>query len=1073
MRFLLGLAFVVATSLSAADRVAVRVVDPSGERPLAEGGVACADPAGPGATVGEDGRIPVVATCKRVRCWAEGYLPGEADLSGIAVDCRVTGAARIDAPVAGLASADGMEGRLYAVGTGELAAREPLSPANAKSPAPRVVLGPVPVGRYRLDLVHKEKGWTCRADLGPLAQGAHAGPAEWRDPVLVTGKVVDGDERPVEKIAVRIWDEFPETAPPSNRAPAKVDPIGRWTCGPSAPMKGGTKADGTFTFPADPEGSILVAAGGWDDPLGLAARTFVALPGEVFLLRPERPVRLAATVVDDEDRPLACRAALTVRSAESAWLAKLLPGATLEAPCSGDGTLRLGPFLTSEWELYVRPKPGLPLRLRGAAPAPGSTEDLGVIRVPRGVAVTVDVFGGGGTVEGARVLGSGSAGLVFNVEAFTDQSGRAELSGFPEGARLRLEVSAEGYRTLTRDGLELRNAPIRVELDRAAIIEGEVVGQSGEPVPGADVFALMESGDLAARTTSGSEGTFRISDAAPGTIRLIANAQGYRRGEPVPLMVEAGDTRSGVVLPLARAKGVRGKVVDRSGAPVSGATVALVPDYGTGVVDADSSVAVAVTGAEGTFVLAADPQPRQSVVATAPGHGPAVDATPLAKADSEIVLTLAPPGSVEVRLPSDLPPTRQVTITDGRKVRRSQFAAGRTAVLFTDLAVGKGEAALPPGTRKPMDIVEGTTVVVELRDGVTVEGTVTQNGRPLPNFVIAVVSLRDGGIAMAGAVETDARGNWRRENLAPGPYLFSAVGPEGRAEKRVELPTEGTVRVDLAVTSVIVDAVVTDASSGEPVPAASLFLKPDAAECRASMSTRSFGNLFDTDIDLSVSDGGCGFGSTSADGRVRIVLSSSGRMALQAGAKRYEALDRQVDLREGVNTLSLQLEPKAGPRVRVTMRTDPPGLPGTLECVMAGGQSRHSYGGVSGTQECPFGPGPAEVIFRVDGYGIGRKDFVVPEDGDLDVTVTAVRCGQLLVGRSVDSDTRPIVRDATGVDWGTVLTRTSGAFQTVETAELGPAWLFRYLPPGVYAVEVDGSARGSVTIEAGSTATFR
>jgi protocatechuate 3,4-dioxygenase beta subunit len=1073
-RSVLLLVFLLTPSVSAqqADRIAVRVLDPAGEKPLALAGVSCADPAGPGATVGADGRIPVLAACRKVRCWADGFLPGEAEVAGPSVDCRVTAAARIEGPVRGLASADGMEARLYGPGGNALAAREPLAPPTKNEELPRVSLGPVPAGRYRIDLVRVKDGWTCRADLGPLGHGLHAVSAAWRPPRRVQGKVVDAEGLPVESIAVRIWGKYPEDPPPAQRVPSGVDPIGAWTCGPSAPLEGETSADGTFSFPADAEGPVLLAAGGWDDPLGVAAGSFPKPPEETVVLRPARPVRLVARLVDEDDRPVGCRGALTVRDRESAWLSRLLPGATLNSPCSGDGSLRLGPFLSSEWDLYVRPKPGLPLRLRGDAPEAGTTEDLGVLRVERGAAVVVDVVDrSGAPVEGARVLGSGSAGLVFNVEGFTDSSGRAELAGFPETGRLRLEVSAEGYRTATRDDLDLSVGSVRIELDRGVILEGLVEGESGEPVPGAEVFALAGSGALASRTVATPEGTFRISDAEAGRLGLIASAQGYQTGEPLAVTVEAGETRSGIVLTLERAHGLRGTVLDPSGVPKAGATVRLVRDSGS--VSLERAIAVGMTGADGKFTVAAEPGPRQSLVATAPGFGPAVEPDVLARGDSEIVLTLAPAGAVEARFPVDLPPTRWVSVRDGRGVGHSAAVAGRTSVLFSDLAAGKGAASLPPGAEKGVEIVAGRTTVVELRDGPAVEGTVSKDGRGLANYIVAVSELRDGGMASDGGVETDAAGRWRLENKKPGTYMFSAIGPEGRADKQVDLPQEGLVRVDLAVSTVLVDVLVRDRKSGGPVPNASLFLTPEGAKCMASMSRRSWGNLFEPDIDVSVSDGGCGFGSTDASGRARIFLSRPGPHAIQVGAKRYETHEGRVEIGEGSNAFSVELTPTPGPRVRVTLKSDPPGLPGTLECVAGGGQNRHSYGFVSGVQECPFEPGPAEVIFRVDGFGIGRTELVVPEDGDLEVTVTAVRCGQLLLARPQGSKGTPVVRDAAGLDWGGVLSRTSGgAIQRIETPELGAAWLLRYLPPGVYAVELDGNPRGTVVIEAGGTATI-
>jgi hypothetical protein len=1074
-RFFALIPFLLGAAASEAPRTVIRVLDPSGKTPMPGAEVACLDPAGPWVSVGADGQIPLEAPCARVRCRAEGYLAGEAAKRGSSADCRVVGAARVEGPVLGLAKAEGVEARLHAHGEAAPAVGEALVPSETPGAPPRLSIGPVAAGRYRLDLVRPSDGWTCHADLGPLGHGTVGIAAAWRAPVRVRGIVVTADGDPARGIEVGAFADAPDLRPaPERRRYTLPGTIGRWICAPGAASRTETAADGGFFLDADAASPLFLAAGGWNDPRGIAAASYAEAPTEPVILRLAKPVRLSARILDAEERPVPCHAAATVRDPESPWLVRLLPGASLDAPCRSDGTLVVGPFLSSAWDLFVRPRRGLPVRLRGDAPTPGTVEDLGTLTIPNGVSFEVVVTDpDGAPIEGARILGSGSAGLVFNVEAFTDAEGRAEVGGFPEGSRLLIEVTAEGFRTQKREALDLDRAPYRITLEPAFVVSGEVRGTSGEAVPGGWVRALDGDGRQLAQTSE--DGAFVIPDAPIGPFRLVADATGYETTKPLELDGRAGERATGVTIEVEPRPAVRGVVVDAGGAPVGGARILAVEEHGLRELDSAHVAAEAVSDALGRFLLQGGIAPGKTLVATASGHGPGVAPAPPTEVEDEIVLTLATPASLEVLLSSSLPPTRVIEILDSRGVGRSAATAGRTRLRFDDLSPGPATASLVPGAKKDVALVERQTVTVELRDGPAVEGTVTRNGVTLPRFAVVPIALAEFGVSSRGAAETDARGRWRIENLMPGTYRFVAIGPEGRAEKQVDLPVEGTVRIDLEVVSASATVAVREAKHGKPVERAFVSLEPEGVSCTSHAWVRSYGNLFATDVDFSVSDAGCAFANTGPEGLVRLDLSTTGTHRLRAGGSRYEAFETDVRIREGDQSFTVELTEKRGSRVRVAMRTDPPGLTGTLTCVRAGMQSQTSHGGVAGTGTCDDMPaGPSEVLFRVDGVGVGRTAVDVPEEGEIEIEVRVRPCGALLVARSPASNVPPVVRDAEGTDWVEALLRTSGgSVLRSETPEEGPVWHLLYLPTGLYTVEVDGLPHGTVSIEAGSTARIR
>lgn len=284
------LPIVLGAAVSEAPRTAVRVLDPSGKMPMPGAEVACLDPAGPWVTVQADGQIPLAALCTRVRCRAEGFLAGEVSTRGSSADCRVAGAARVEGPVLGLATAEGVEARLHAHGQATAAVHEGLVPPETPGAPPRLSIGPVAAGRYRLDLVRVSDGWTCHADLGPLGHGTVGIAAAWRAPVQVRGTVVTADGDPVRGIEVRAFADAPDLRPaPERRRHTFPETIGRWICAPGAASRTETAADGGFVLDADAGSRLFLAAGGWNDPRGIAAASYAEAPTEPVTLRLAKP----------------------------------------------------------------------------------------------------------------------------------------------------------------------------------------------------------------------------------------------------------------------------------------------------------------------------------------------------------------------------------------------------------------------------------------------------------------------------------------------------------------------------------------------------------------------------------------------------------------------------------------------------------------------------------------------------------------------------------------------------------------------------------------------------------------
>jgi protocatechuate 3,4-dioxygenase beta subunit len=110
-----------------------------------------------------------------------------------------------------------------------------------------------------------------------------------------------------------------------------------------------------------------------------------------------------------------------------------------------------------------------------------------------------------------------------------------------------------------------------------ASVSGRVVGPGGAPVGGA--WVRLELAEAATRPPwdksldADPDGAFLVEETAAGRWTAIAGAPGFLDSEGVLLDLAEGETRAGVLLTLREGDSIAGRVLDATGAPVSGATV--------------------------------------------------------------------------------------------------------------------------------------------------------------------------------------------------------------------------------------------------------------------------------------------------------------------------------------------------------------------------------------------------------------------------------------------------------------------------------------------------------------------
>jgi len=1067
-------AIVVAVLLASAATLAaeVAVVDPGG-KPVPRATALCTDPASADPLIVTDGKVAVADSCRRVRCDAAGFLPGETDVAAAEPRCMLKPATVIAGELPAAAAARGVEARLLAPGRAvPIVAKLAVPKAAAGAPWTRFTLPPVKPGKYTLEIARLEDGWACRADLGPLGPGRLRVSPVWREPAAIPVRVKGADGKPVAGIPVRAWS--PRPVPGESGADRSA--IGAWSCASTLPDALATDAAGQARVSLDLAGEALVVAGDFRNARGLAYATFDRVPAEPGALTPAAPVVVRAKVADEKDRPLACDVFFADLPADVVWLAKVAGGSTVKSVCDPQGAFILGPLPSIPLTLEVRPQRGLPLRVPIDPPPPGTTADLGVLRVRSGEGFRVVVHDDlDGPVSGAKVTLRGSSGILLTVEAVTGDDGGADLSGLPKNARVAFDVKAKGFLPVHESGLDLDASPRLVKLARGAGISGTVRDPDGLPVTGAKVALAGEKSQGRETATTDARGAFTFDGVDDGTWGLTANAAGFAESEPASVEVVEHATVDGVAIKLVPAEGLSGRVVDAAGTPVAGARIQLLS-----TLDRDdlAPLAEATSAGDGTYQVRAAAAADAWLVAAKPGFGPCAVRAPDPASRTEQVLTLTEPAALLVHVPRGARTSRKLRVRDGAGIGRTISTTGATEYAFADLAPGRGNAGFVQGSKEDVTLLARQTAEVTLDAASAIEGRVTFDGAPAARAYVVLLQEPSGDMLRPrGGTFTDERGHYRIDGLTGGsvvPYRIVAVGEDGRAEATFTIADGETARVDLALRAVRLIVSAVDGGTERPVPGIPVGVAPAGNGCVSMMGSSSSGDPGELGFEVAVGSNGCLTTQTDATGVAHLSLSAPGSYDLSVSDDAFEPWKQAIPVGEGTTTKRVVLTRKPDksgdkPHVIANLRTNPPGLSGMVECRSGG--NTNSSSPVAGRYECGgMQPGPGEVNFYVEGYGRGRATFEVPQTGELVVDVDVPKGGTLAVPVSQDSAAQPLLVDGAGFAWSDGSGNSRIVARLEELPSVGRAWVFRDVPPGNYIATVDGKARSPVPLSSGGTA---
>ena len=555
-----------------------------------------------------------------------------------------------------------------------------------------------------------------------------------------------------------------------------------------------------------------------------------------------------------------------VRFADAALELATPAGVSAHVLVGSDGALDAQP--TSRVALDAPREGGLVVALqsggvaleRGAAEAPWriSTHD-GAVRLDAG-AIEVACLDLRGSPATRALLRSGSG--AAEVDPRTDLVPGREV--WLRGGALVLEGPLD---SVAQDGSQRTGAAATASAEpnpaapvpaTKASLRGTVAVQAGAQLPETFVVTLLRRERLPEvsrpKAQEFREPAFAIEGLRPGRYTVFVQARGFATWQRNDVELEAGAPPVALSVVLDGGAAVRGRVVDRDGHPVEGATVLsetdtasqLLPFDLSGPVAPPTGWSAAVTDhGDGTFELAHLSRGTHRLRATRPGSA-AVWSEPIdlsAGDATDVTLRLVEGGAIEGQVAhDDGTPWQDALVIASWMDMSTSFSESARLSFGHATADAQGHYAiedLPPGLYVVLNAAEaqgqgasrvprvqqahvesGVRTRVDLPGGslgTAVEGTlVGSDEQPLAGLDVTWVPSNDSANDWKSTRSREA-GRFDLPSLAPGPYFVyvgADYGTEFSWQGPVEVPAVPVFRPTVHVGSNVVRGIVRNAATG-------------------------------------------------------------------------------------------------------------------------------------------------------------------------------------------------------------------------------------------------------------------
>jgi large repetitive protein len=443
---------------------------------------------------------------------------------------------------------------------------------------------------------------------------------------------------------------------------------------------------------------------------------------------------------------------------------------------------------------------------------------------------------------GVRVV----MGLGESEKAFQSPDGSFELADVPPG-KWSVRAASPGYRPSEVSGIELGEGETKdgvvVALKKGGVISGRVLDpRRGTGVPNASVswsegsdasgmgpgmavLARLDGGSATAATTD-ADGRFRFDGLPAGKITVSAEHPDFLE---VSKQVELDDEAT-ADLTLALGGSISGTVVAKDGrSGIPGADV-LLRDQGSSFSMGDDS---ARADSSGNFSFEHLKAGRYSVSARSNAGATSWKDVVLGESQRQdgVLLEMAAGATVQGTV-SGLPAGRVggVRVFASTKDYQDSAVAGDDGrFTFRDVPSGvlrlQASTAFPSmrSTTKNLDVPEGATEVsVEIVfEGTSrLSGRVTRGDKPILNAFVSATPDPPTATGGRASDQTDEDGRYSIEGLSDGNYQVRVSGQA--ASYRRDFTVSGDTNGDIALPTLAISGIVTDAGSNEPLEGASI-----------------------------------------------------------------------------------------------------------------------------------------------------------------------------------------------------------------------------------------------------------